>query len=204
MSRKDDILAKASRCIDEVYPMPNDINAPFLPTEQFLDEAAEWVIRAVPVRALGAGISVSLPEDDTEALTINEDGSGRVKLQDDFKRLLYFKASDWVRPVITPIYDTDIAYSQQFNPFLRGTIFRPVVAICKGETEIEFFSLRPHNTEATVEYRYFGYSWDEDNYPKELVDATAWKVAELVLISIQSLTAAQACAAKVTDIIQLL
>ena len=204
MSRREDIIAKASRCIDEVYPMPNDINAPFLPIEQFLDEAAEWVIKAVPVKALGAGNTVNLPEDDPGSLTVNDNGSGVVKLKADFKRLLYFNTSDWHRPVITPIYDTDAVYQQQFNPFLRGSTFRPVVAICKGETELEFFSLSPYNTKTSVEYRYFGFTKIDDTYPQVLEDITAWKTAELVLTSIQSLTSAQACQTKVTEIIQLL
>lgn len=204
MAVRESIIAKASRCIDEVYPSPNDINAPFLPIEQFLDEAAEWVVKAVPAKSLGNGTEVTLPADNLAAwkYEIDEEGVGSVTLPADFKRLLSFKCSDWRRPVVAPIYDTDISYTQQSNPYLRGNAYRPEVAICDGESRLEFYTAV--SPDATVKCRYFAFSTVSDDYPANLINITAWKLAELVLTSISSITSAQACQAKVNELLQLL
>lgn len=203
MAVRESIIAKASLCIDEVYPSPNDINAPFLPIEQFLDEAAEWVVKAVPAKSLGKGTEVDLPlEDDSWEYDIDEEGVGSVTLPEDFKRLLSFKCSDWRRPVVAPIYDTDISYTQQSNPYLRGNAYRPEVAICDGETRLEFYTAT--SPAATAKCRYFAFSTVDNDYPENLINITAWKLAELVLTSISSIISAQACQAKVNELLQLL
>ena len=199
MAIKESIIAKASRCIDEVYPSINDLNAPFLPIEQFIEEAAEWVIKMVPVRALGQGVSI-----DVEDAVVSDD-MGRMSLPEGFRRLISFKCEDWLRPVVFPIYDSDPAYVQQWNPYLRGTAHRPVVALCEGETVLEFF---PATADAAANMRYFDFKPQEnsswDSIPEKLVPVIAWKTAEAVLTSISSYTPAQACQAKVNELIQAL
>lgn len=196
---KESIIAKASHCIDEVYPSPNDINAPFFPVELFIDEAAEWVIQMVPSHLLGPGKRVEITDAEIS------EGRGAWSLPATFRRLVSFKCTNWARPVITPIFDTDIAYRQQANPYMRGTAQRPVVAICEGESIVEFY---PAAEGVTAAMRYFDFdpqddsSWD--NIPERLVPIIAWKTAEAVLTSISSLTAAQACQAKVNELIQAL
>ncbi len=70
-------------------------------------------------------------------------GWGSIDLPTDFLRLLSFKMSDWIRPVVNPITPDDPSYSQQkFNyPGLRGTPQCPVVAIVEGTSnkKLEFF-----------------------------------------------------------------
>jgi hypothetical protein len=70
-------------------------------------------------------------------------GWGSVDLPTDFLRLLSFKMSDWIRPVVNPITPNDPSYSQQkFNyPGLRGTPQCPIVAILEGTSnkKLEFF-----------------------------------------------------------------
>ena len=193
MSIKESIVARASRCIDEVYPSPNDINAPFLPIEQFIDEAANWVIRVVPVRALGKGTKATV-----------SGSNGVADMPESFCRLISFTCKSWHRPVIVPIYDTDAVYLQQANPYTRGTAHRPVVAICEGETKIEFYPA----IDASATMLYFKFdpkkNSDWENIPEILVPVIAWKTAEVVLTSISSIASAQACQAKVNELIQAL
>ena len=193
MSIKESIVARASRCIDEVYPSPNDINAPFLPIEQFIDEAANWVIRVVPVRALGKGA-----EESVDVI------KGVGDMPESFCRLISFTCKSWHRPVIVPIYDTDAVYLQQANPYTRGTAHRPVVAICKGETKIELYPAT--DTSATMLYFKFDPKANSDweKIPEILVPVIAWKTAEVVFTSISSIASAQACQAKVNELIQAL
>lgn len=196
---KESIIAKASRCIDEVYPSPNDINAPFLPVEVFIGEAAECVIKLVPAHLLGPGTRIEI--NDAEI----SEGKGAWTLPTTFRRLISFKCKNWARPVLIPIYDTDASYVQQANPYMRGTAQRPVVALCEGESVLEFY---PAVEGATAAMRYFGFDPQDDslwdNIPEKLVPIIAWKTAEAVLTSISSYTAAQACQAKVNELIQAL
>lgn len=196
---KESIIAKASRCIDEVYPSPNDINAPFLPVELFIDEAAECVIKLVPAHLLGPGTRIEI--NDAEI----SEGKGVWSLPTTFRRLISFKCKNWARPVLIPIYDTDASYVQQANPYMRGTAQRPVVALCEGESVLEFY---PAVEGATAAMRYFDFDPKDDslwdNIPEKLVPIIAWKTAEAVLTSISSYTASQACQAKVNELIQAL
>jgi hypothetical protein len=71
-------------------------------------------------------------------------GWGYLDLPTDFLRLLSFKMSDWIRPVVNPITPDDPSYAQQkfTYPGLRGTPQCPVVAIVEGTVnkKLEFFS----------------------------------------------------------------
>ncbi|MEG1622807.1 MAG: hypothetical protein RR330_05485 [Alistipes sp.] len=196
---KDAILRKALVCIDEVYPEANSLNAAFFPLEQFIDEAARFVVNAVPLRALGAG-----KEFDKSTLLASSDGSGSISLPPDFIRLLRFRIEGWQRPVVAAIYDTDIRYSQQFNKTLRGGNSKPVVVICRDLGRLEYYSSSRGSFAKIAESKYFGYSIMDDTYPLLLVDLTAWKLAELVLSSMNDVPAMQLCAAKVNENMQLL
>lgn len=192
------IQSKALRCIDEVYPEFDPSNDEFFPVTNFLIEAATIVARAVPSRALGSGKELPI-----EGLVPHSDGSGTLPLPPDFLRLLTFKMVGWMRPVVTPIYDQDTRYIQQSNRILRGGEANPVVALCDGNTRLEYYSssLGPY---AEIEKaKYFPMPSLEESYPEGLIDVTAWKVAELTLSSMAD-ASAQIAAQKVNDHISLL
>ena len=192
----DDILKKSLRCVDEVYPESGDANLEFFPVADFLVEAATWVARAVPLAALGLG--KELPE---EGFTPHVDGSGELPLPSDFLRLLSFKVKGWKRPVVHPMYDTDVKYLQQANPTLRGGEMFPVVAVCDGKSRLEYYSSKL-GVYATLEHaRYFPRPNVDEEYPANLIDIVAWKCAELTLSSMND-TAAQLAAARVTEHLQ--
>ena len=76
------IIAKALRCIDEVYPDDNDANGPHFPLEEFIDEAGRRVLLAAPLHAIPNRAAL------TECvLRPHTDGSGEIDLPDDFLKL---------------------------------------------------------------------------------------------------------------------
>lgn len=195
----NDILSKALRCVDEVHPELNTDNAEFFPVSQFLIEAATYVLRVAPPRALGAG--KDMPVD---SLTAYEDGSGSMPLPSNFLRLASFRIKGWKRTVNIPIFDDSPRYQQQFNITLRGGEEFPVVALCDGLTRLEYFSSRlgPYAEVEVAKYHPVP-NYDEE-YPASLVDAVAWKAAELSLSAMTDTNAAQIAAQKVIEHIQAL
>ncbi len=194
MSKKT-IIAKALVCIDEIYPENDLINQSFFPVESFIEEATRWVIDTVPIHRLGLGDSFS-----PTAVSL-EYGVGRFALPEDFGRLLYLKIADWQRPVLNTIYDTDIVYRQMSNPILRGNYVRPIVVICKGKTLLEFYSTSikdAANLDITMRYM----PYDSDKLPANIEDITAWKLAQLVLMSMSDISAAQICASHISEMQQ--
>ena len=199
MALRDDIKEKALVCIDEVYTTSEAGNASFFPVDRVLDEAARWVVHAVPLKALGPGTDLSV-----QSLEAREDGTGSLLLPEDFIRLLRFRMKGWCRPVIIPIRDTDERYAQQFNPVLRGGDCKPVVALCEDDRRLEYFSSSKGAGATAEEARYFGITEVDDAYPERLADITAWKTAELVMAVMNDIAAMQICAGKVAEILQLL
>ena len=199
MALRQNITEKALVCIDEAHVASDKANASLFPVDRMLDEAARWVVRAVPLRALGPG--KELPVQSLEA---REDGTGSLPLPEDFIRLLRFRMKGWRRPVVVPIRDTDEVYTQQFNRILRGGESKPVVALCEDDRRLEYFSSSKGAGATVEEARYFGFTEVNDSYPERLADITAWKTAELVLTVMSDMTGIQLCAGKVTEILQLL
>lgn len=194
-----DILKKALRCVDEVYPDSGDENLGFFPVEDFVVEAATWVVRVVPLRALGAG--VELP---TSELNPHTDGSGELPLPSNFLRLAAFRMEGWKRGVTAPIYDTDERYLQQSNLTLRGGENFPVVAICDGGTRLEYYSSALGQYAKVADARYLPRPNVGEAFPENLANITAWKCAELTLASMNDVASAQLAAQKVTEHLQAL
>lgn len=187
MASADNIKAKALACIDEV----ESSTVSMFPTDTFLGEAVRWVIDIVPVRHL----TISSTEN-TKDLPIEND---KVTLESNMDgRIVYVKASDWDRPVTKVIYADDILYRQQSNPVLRGNPSRPVVAYDKATKTLELFTT--NDTTVTVSY----VPYDVANIPTSLEDITAWKLAEIVLMSISDTQSAAVCSARVNEQLEML
>lgn len=195
----NDILKKSLRCVDEVYPESGDANIDFFPVSEFLVEAATWVARTVPLRALGLGVKLPI-----SGLTPHADGSGELPLPSDFLRLLSFKMKGWKRTVTNPIYDTDVRYEQQANLTLRGGEIFPVVAICDGESRLEYYSSSLGPYASVDQARYFPYPDIQKEFPEVLIDLTAWKVAELTLSSMNDQASAQLANQRIAEHLQAL
>lgn len=199
MALRDHITEKALVCIDEALAPLDKANASFYPVAQLLDDAARWVVRAVPLHALGSG--KPLP---AEGLIARGDGTGELPLPGDFIRMLRFRMVGWMRPAIGTIRDTDAAYVQQFNRVLRGSENRPVVVVCENDKRLEYFSSSRGVNARIAEARYFGFTEVDDDYPEGLADITSWKTAEMVLAVMNDTGAMQLCAGKVNEILQVL
>lgn len=190
---RDRIVAKALRCIDEVYPSENTINESYLPTDIFIDEVVRWVIDIVPSKELtktAASMFLLNPNVDSEGV-----GSAGVN---DIGRIVYFKAKDWKRPVFGVITENDPRYIQQSNKVLRGNPSRPIVALVEGRTKLEWYTTESKETVI----KHVPYS--VEYIPSNLEDLAAWKLAEIVLMSMSDVQSASVCTSKVNEHLQML
>ena len=195
MPARDEIRNKAYIYLDEVSPDVDSINVAAFPLAELLDEAGAWVVRTCPLHCLGSGI-----EMPTNAFQPSEDGSGKLPLPHDYVRLLAFKMEGWEHKVTQPIRDTDDRYKQQFNRVLRGNESKPVVVLCDGDKALEYYS-SSKGVEATIESaRYFPYTVINNNYPLELYDVTAWKLAELIFAVSNDVNGVQICQNKIQEL----
>ena len=180
MATRSDIVQKAYKCLDEIYPdsqLPNEIEE--FRVNDFVDDAIRFIGRVAPVRALGEG---------TDFKTNNKTDNS-VKLPEEFVRLVAFKMSDWTLPVTEALYSDNPRYRQQANPILKGTPNRPIVFICEGGKSLEYFSSA---ADATVDKaQAFVVDSSKDLYPEQLSNVIAWKTAELVLSAMNDAQAVQ-------------
>ena len=193
---KEQLIKKVYRCIDETYPDTTEQDLEEFNIPAFLDEAVRWVVKAVPVGALGEGT------DHKEEVV---KGDGKFSLSDYFLRLLEFKLASWKVSVTEALSQNNPKYWQQQNPALRGGASRPLVFTTNGETKLEVF---PNNSNVDV-FRTFDMEADEDghytdsayyNYPDKLLDVTAWKVAELVFSMMQDANGVSVAQAQIQNI----
>lgn len=116
-------------------------------------DAVRHIHEAAGSEMLDDGLPI--PTSGQSVLQINPDGTGYVRLPDDFMRLVIFKMTKWKRPVVEAISDTDPRYFLQKSRFLgiRGGIDKPVCAITTGEASkiLEIYSLPPSETDQSVE-----------------------------------------------------
>ena len=139
-----------------------------------------------------------IPTSGESLLQVNEDGTGYVRLPDDFMRLVIFKMTKWKRPVVEAISDTDPRYFPQKSEFLgiRGGVDKPVCAVTTGNASkiLEFYSLPPGETDKSVEKaRYLPLPKIEDNsilMCRKLVRPIYYQCAGLVALSLKDQSSA--------------
>ena len=190
---QETIVAKALKCIDEVYPDENTLNEGYFPTDAFIDEMVRWVIDIVPTHELTKTTSLNLMDAKVDA-----EGVGSAKVS-DVGRIVYFKADHWKRPVFGVITENDPRYIQQSNKVLRGNPSRPVVALVDGRTKLEWYTGDNERSESAKHVPY-----SIDYIPENLEDLAAWKLAEIVLMSMSDAQAAAVCTAKVNEHLEIL
>lgn len=200
---REDIVKKTYICIDEVYPEANTQDVVAFPIEEFLDQAAKIIIRIVPSRVLADYVR-ELKDSDT--ITISDKGNGiwRIKLPNNFIRFISFKATDWAHSVNTVLDNTSSLYEQQWNSVLRGTPYRPIVFLVDGGKYLEIYSSKANSNNVIDSLLAVDFDYVDDYYPTKLEDITAWKTAELVLSTMNDVSAAQICQSKVQEILETL
>ena len=189
----ENIKTKALKCIDEVYPSADTLNDTYFPVDAFLDEAVRWVIDIVPARIL------TIRKDITpNGGTVKDGVVTWVDSAIGNARIVYLKMDDWARPADI-IYEDSLIYRQQKNRVLRGTPSRPIVVrMMDGET-IEAYT---SNSDTPQESTMYIVPYDAAYIPDRAIDLCAWKLAEVVLLSMSDMQNASACTARVTELLQ--
>lgn len=191
MAEVHPIVEKALKCIDEIYPSENTLNEGYFPTDAFIDEAVRWVIDVVPIHEL-EGVAMGFGDISYK------DNVAYMSQISDWGRVIYVKFSDWVRPATIINWD-DILYRQQMNKVLRGNPSRPIVVRTKNG--IEAYTTNASGATA-VDALHVPYSID--SIPSRLYDITAWKLAEIVLMSMHDTQGASICTSKVNEHLEIL
>ena len=210
MATRTDIIAKTYKCLDEVYPdapLSSDIDEFHI--EDFVDDAIRFIGRVAPVRALGEGTSF-IPEAPkaegegaaTTTTTTASDSYLRVNpvpLPAGFVRLVAFQMSDWALPVTDALYSDSPRYQQQADPILMGTTKRPVVFVCDGDKNLEYYS----STGTIKKAQAFVVSTTHE-YPEQLSNVIAWKTTEMVLSVMNDAQAVQFAQAQLKQLFEAL
>ena len=209
MATRTQIIEKAYKCLDEVYPdtpLSSDIEE--FRVADFVDDAIRFIGRVAPVRALGAGTSFKpeqedKPQEGESTTTQTDDDSylrvNPVPLPSGFVRLIAFQMSDWALPITDALYSDNPRYRQQADPILMGTPKRPIVFICDGDTKLEYYS----STGIIKKAQAFVVS-EGANYPEQLSEAIAWKTAELVLSAMNDAQGIQFAQAQLKQLLEAL
>ena len=196
---RESIIAKALQCIDEIYPMSNDTyNDAFFPVETFVEEAIRWTVDNAPARILGEG--TTLPTNGIKKEGIYNDVVVLDISDYSFGRLLRFMLEGWkTKPLV--IYDTDARYAQMANPVLRGKPSHPIVAICDNKTRLEAYSMPATAEEVKVASATY-MPYDAEYFTIDMADIAAWRLAELVFLSISDANSATICASHLQELVQ--
>lgn len=206
MATRTDIIAKTYKCLDEVYPdapLSSDIDEFHI--EDFVDDAIRFIGRVAPVRALGEGVLFvpeKEPQEGVNTTTQTDDDLhlrvNPVPLPSGFVRLIAFQMSDWALPVTDALYSDNPRYRQQADPILMGTTKRPVVFICDGGKNLEYYSSTGTIKKAQA------FIVGAENYPEALADVIAWKTTEMVLSVMNDAQAVQFAQAQLKQLFEAL
>ncbi|MBQ7818111.1 MAG: hypothetical protein IJ341_00275 [Bacteroidales bacterium] len=116
-------------------------------------------------------------------IKINQDGSGEMKLPDDFRRLVAFKMDSWRRTVYSAIDESSPLFPLQDSMVTRGGTNRPVVAIT-SDGYLRFWSVPPFQRNPKCEIKeYVADISSVNDLDERLSDLLAWQVAKNVAIS---------------------
>lgn len=152
-------------------------------------EGVRTAVMNAPLSLLGPGIPFghSIAWDEEEG-----QGSGYVRLPNDFLRLIVFQMTDWARPVFEAISPTSAKYNLQHSKFpgIRGNPDKPVVAIVNtaiGMT-LEFYSCTGGEGTAIKQASYIPHPRiiaEKIHIPYQLKDAAVYYTAYLTAVTTQ-------------------
>lgn len=117
--------------MEEISPFDNGEVATNSIIDDMLDYSANLLQQKIPTHLLDRHTFKN------QTIVGSSDGTGYIVLPSDFLRLAKFKLSEWERPVRggNEISDDNPIYDLQKNPYLRGGLAKPIVAIIEESTE---------------------------------------------------------------------
>lgn len=171
------LVNKVKTLLDEISPLNamivdvgvEDGNPVDQIVESLLDESAIELLLKAPFYRL------DISSYDADPVQDELDGTtGYITLPDDFLRLVYFRMSDWLRPVTTLAIKGDEISMRQYNKHIRGGVARPVGVLSKtGEGMIvEYYSTNAKQHQV-ADFQYVKRVCAEQ-IPSQLTDAMCW------------------------------
>lgn len=137
--------------------------------ESLLDESALELLMKAPFYRL------DITSFDADPVADEYDtATGYISLPDDFLRLVYFRMSDWLRPVTELAIKGDALSLRQYNKHIRGGVARPVGVLSKnGEGMIvEYYSTNAKQHQV-ADFQYIRRVCAEQ-IPSQLTDSLCW------------------------------
>lgn len=186
----ENIKAKALKCIDEIYPSADTLNDTYFPVDDFLGEAVRWVIDIIPAHLFVEREGIEFSKLDVVDMVGYANHIGEIG------RIVNFRMPDWERPADV-IYEDSPLYRQQKNRVLRGNPSRPIVVRMMNGA-LEAYTTKadePRDTEA------FHIPYDAEYIPEKAEDICAWKLAEIVLMSMSDAQNAAVCTSRVNELL---
>lgn len=174
MLSRDEIIEKVLSVIDELGSSVSIDNTLNYPIANLLDQAGRDLLMIVPVGAINTKMTFNSAEHQA-----NADGTGEVKLPDDFVRLICFKMKGWHRGVYHAISTNSNSYEKQFHRATRGGVASPIVAI--SANRLEYFSVTLDTEHFIEKADYIGFSEVDLSYPNKLIDVLIWLTAAMSL-----------------------
>lgn len=169
---RSEFTNKVRQRIDEVGI--NETVSLNFPIDAFIIEATNQTLLDAPI-----GMVENIIDFCSSPVTKHEDGSGRVKLPDNFLRLVEFKMQGWRRSVYKTYSQNDtIALKQQFAT-TRAGVCRPIVII--HSNTLIYYSV-PNGKEHIIEIAKGQVAAKSiSELPDILSDAASWLTASKVL-----------------------
>lgn len=171
------LVNKVKTLLDEISPLNamiidvgvEDGNPVDQIVESLLDESAIELLLKAPFYRL------DITSFDADPIANeNDKTTGYITLPYDFLRLVYFRMSDWLRPVTTLAIKGDEISMRQYNKHIRGGVARPVGVLSKtGEGMIiEYYSTNAKQHQV-ADFQYVKRVCAEQ-IPSQLTDAMCW------------------------------
>ena len=137
--------------------------------ESLLDESAHELLMKAPFYRLDITSYDADPVADEYDKT-----TGYISLPDDFLRLVYFRMSDWLRPVTELAMKGDAVSVRQYNKHIRGGVARPVGVLSKTAEGmiVEYYSTNAKEHQV-ADFQYVKRVCAEQ-IPSQLTDAMCW------------------------------
>lgn len=145
--------------------------------ESLLDESAIELLLKAPFYRL------DIATLDADPIANEHDKTtGYITLPDDFLRLVYFRMSDWLRPVTELAMQGDALSLRQYNKHIRGGVARPVGVLSKNREGmiVEYYSTNAQQHQV-ADFQYIKRVCAEQ-IPTQLVDALCWICAGKSLV----------------------